>query len=287
MLPTFPGSLLLATTGSAFASSPACGQGRGSGTPLDVQPLRWIGERSYGIYLWHWPVLVLLLVGAQGIGPEPGVPVWVGVLTLVLSVGAAAASYRFIEWPIRRYGFRHALRALGRRIAGRPVSRLAGLPHLRVVVVAIGGTTGAVMNAPHTTTAVRGDRSQPGCARRCRRDADAERDALADAHRGSRSSLPPRGGDTSAVGDSVMLASAPSLLAAFAGITVDAEVSRSIWAGPELLNNLLARSGELRENVVVALGTNGPLGPGGARRDGADGRAERDLILVNVHAPRD
>ena len=281
---TFPGSLLLATTGSAFAVFAGVWPGAWVGRALDVQPLRWIGERSYGIYLWHWPVLVLLLVGAQGIGPEAGVPVWVGVLTLVLSVGAAAASYRFIEWPIRRYGFRHALRALGRRIAGRPVSRLAGLTALGVVVVAIGGTTGAVVNAPHTTTAVAAiDRGQ---------------DALDDAAETPTPSatpsptptedeiIVPPGEEISAVGDSVMLASAPSLLAAFPGITVDAEVSRSIWAGPELLNNLLA-SGELRENVVVALGTNGPVDQGVLEEMAQIAGPERNLILVNAHAPRD
>ena len=83
-----------------------------------------------------------------------------------------------------------------------------------------------------------------------------------------------------------MLASAPSLLAAFPGITVDAEVSRSIWAGPELLNNLLA-SGELRENVVVALGTNGPVDQGVLEEMAQIAGPERNLILVNAHAPRD
>src|SRR5436190_170684 len=67
------------------------------GQALSVAPLRWIGERSYGIYLWHWPIVELT---------KPHVDVsWTGVTNVVLraalTVAAAALSYKFIEQPIR------------------------------------------------------------------------------------------------------------------------------------------------------------------------------------------
>lgn len=57
---------------------------------------QWIGDRSYSIYLWHWPIWVgLTFVEWQSD------PVWVGI-GLFLSLAAGAASYRWVEQPGKR-----------------------------------------------------------------------------------------------------------------------------------------------------------------------------------------
>ncbi|MEP7021710.1 MAG: acyltransferase family protein [Pseudonocardiales bacterium] len=71
--------------------------------------LRWLGVRSYGIYLWHWPVLML-------IGPRQDVaPATTSdtALRLGLTLALAALSYRLIEQPIRRHGLAATYRATG------------------------------------------------------------------------------------------------------------------------------------------------------------------------------
>jgi lysophospholipase L1-like esterase len=83
-----------------------------------------------------------------------------------------------------------------------------------------------------------------------------------------------------------MLASAPALYERMPGIAVDAEVSRSIWAGPDIIDTLES-SGQLREHVVVALGTNGSVDQGMLKRIARTVGRDRDLVLVNAHAPRD
>ena len=65
---------------------------------LSLKPIVWIGQRSYGIYLWHWPIFVLTRPNLD-IGMT-GVPLL--VLRLGLTIGLAELSYRYVEQPIRR-----------------------------------------------------------------------------------------------------------------------------------------------------------------------------------------
>ena len=61
---------------------------------LDSSILKWIGDRSYSIYLWHYPIIVLMSDGKRAAW-------WIVILEVVLSVGFADLSYRFIETPVR------------------------------------------------------------------------------------------------------------------------------------------------------------------------------------------
>jgi peptidoglycan/LPS O-acetylase OafA/YrhL len=78
--------------------------------------LRWIGIRSYGIYLWHWPVIAL----ADAAFPRQLPAHWIWLPEVALSVGLAAASRRWVEEPIIRNGFRVTVRSWSRVIIGSP-----------------------------------------------------------------------------------------------------------------------------------------------------------------------
>jgi peptidoglycan/LPS O-acetylase OafA/YrhL len=64
---------------------------------LSGRVMQWIGQRSYGIYLWHWPVFMVTR-------PQLDVPLEGGtlvVLRFAATVALAELSYRFVETPIR------------------------------------------------------------------------------------------------------------------------------------------------------------------------------------------
>jgi peptidoglycan/LPS O-acetylase OafA/YrhL len=106
----FPGyAALLPTLGTALVIAAGIGNERsrrGVGGLLGRRPLRYVGDRSYAFYLWHWPVLV---ISAYYVGHA----ISVGV-NLILLAGAfvlSIISYGTIENPIRRAKVRQPIRA--------------------------------------------------------------------------------------------------------------------------------------------------------------------------------
>jgi peptidoglycan/LPS O-acetylase OafA/YrhL len=105
----FPGyAALLPAVGAAFLIAAGASQGRFSPAPLlATAPLRYIGDRSYSFYLWHWPVLV---IAAQYAGHELGLAT--KLLLLPGAFGLSIASYRLVENPIRRLRLNRQVGAL-------------------------------------------------------------------------------------------------------------------------------------------------------------------------------
>ena len=232
------------------------------GAVLGAQPLRWIGERSYGIYLWHWPVMALTRPGIDLTWP----PTLVASLQIGVTLLLAAASYRWVEMPVRnRTGFAKVRGWLDRR---PPRGRLAIVASLLVAsVVAVSFValrdTPVQAAAPIKARATAAARIAPA----------ATTPATAALGRPRR----PLG-----VGASVMLAAQPTLRRF---VKVDAAVGRQ---APDILTRLRSyrTAGDLPTEVVVQMGENGPI-------TAADMAALRRVlagtsrvVLVNVRIPR-
>jgi hypothetical protein len=222
----------------------------GLGQALGVAPLRWIGERSYGIYLWHWPVIALMRPGVDIPWTGPGVV----VAQAAIVVTAAALSFRFIEQPIRTGSLQRQLAARSRRlrlelVGAGAMSLVAALAILFVVPKALNPVSGYVNpqkakasvkpKPPHSTTTPHGSQTH--------RTGSTQK----------KHALPP--GRILALGDSVMLGCSPQLREALHHrVRVDATVGRQIDDTIKELNRLRSRH-RLPKMIVLQVGNNGPL----------------------------
>jgi peptidoglycan/LPS O-acetylase OafA/YrhL len=111
----YRGGLLLLSLATVVVLAAAVRPGSRVGAALGWRPLAWVGERSYGIYLWHLPVIVF--TPAEVLAEAP---VLRGALLVGVTLALASLSWSLVEDPIRRHGLRGAWH-LGRfdRI-GRP-----------------------------------------------------------------------------------------------------------------------------------------------------------------------
>jgi len=285
------------------------------GRALDIAPLRVTGERSYGLYLWHWPVL-LLVQAAMPAWPRSGTGALVpaGVALAITGI-AAAVSYRFVETPIRRGGFRMLVGPF--RAETRHTGRLVTASTAVALMLAGGvATSAAVARGADVTDAQRQVALGEHAVRVARErptpppsspPSNTAPDALTPtptltpttppsliasptptARMPASQPAPPAtsGSEVLALGDSVMLAAAPALQEQLPGIRIDAVVSRQPRMAPSLLAGY-AQRGELRPIVLVGLGTNGYLGTGTLAGIRAAVGPSTKLVFVNIYADRE
>jgi peptidoglycan/LPS O-acetylase OafA/YrhL len=236
---------------------------------LATRPMVWIGKRSYGIYLWHWPVYMVTRPGVDL--PLTGIPVF--IFRVGITVALAAASYRFLEVPIRSG-------AIGRRLAAlRQSLRQGSMLQRRRVRTRVAIVTGAVV----ITTVMVGiglavaqpAPRPPGFPTKSANIAITtttgapKASTATTAPQPATPPVPPSAPNTTltpipnarvtAIGDSVMLG-AQNALHRFLGdrLQMDANVSRHFGEGLDIVRQL-HDAGQLGDVVIVHLGTNGEI----------------------------
>ncbi|MHA7125367.1 acyltransferase family protein [Janibacter indicus] len=126
-----PGQLLFGLAGAGIVLACADRQRSAVQSFFSFAPFAWAGRRTYGLYLWHWPIFVALS-GVVGSGPL------LFVLCMVATFVVADLCYRYLEVPVLAKGVRGLL----------PRTRRPLLLALTPVVVIAVAAFGLVRTAP-------------------------------------------------------------------------------------------------------------------------------------------
>ena len=110
VLDRFPGTAALAPVLGTAALILASAGDTATTRVLSARWLTWIGDRSYGWYLWHWP----FVVAAEALWPDRP---WVLIVASIVALGPTMVSYAYLEQPIRRRVNLHGRRAVALGVA--------------------------------------------------------------------------------------------------------------------------------------------------------------------------
>ncbi|MFC7406491.1 acyltransferase family protein [Georgenia alba] len=282
MAVTFRGGILLAALLTGVLIAALLGRAGPFQALLRLPPLEWVGQRSYGIYLWHWPVVVLLTLLVPTAHDSAQHWVLRGV-AVIATLALAAASYRWLETPVRTHGFAESL-ARFRRALG------AAVPSRRAVARVAAGTTALLVVLSGVAIAVAPERTSTQAQIE---DAEARMDdgAQAPAEAGREPVAPdgnadfsmPAGDEITAFGDSLVVTSADGLEYHLPGIMIDARSNRRWSEAPEVVRAMLAE-GTVRRAVLLHFGTNAGVEDPDVVREVLDALGpDRMVVMLNVY----
>jgi peptidoglycan/LPS O-acetylase OafA/YrhL len=293
---TYRGGLVLASVAGVLMVASLPGPPDLFTELMRLRPLAWVGERSYGLYLWHWPIL--LIVGELRTDADPTVDAdaLTAATVVLVTLVATEASYRWIEAPIRANGYRATAAGVLDRLR-RPAHghgrgpgpilawpRVAAVAGIAVLFMAAAGLATAPARTEVETAVEEGQAlieaqtpprrfDEPGAGTGPEAVPRPGDPAPADGGP-TPGTEPARGGSTEpawspkrrlppgsrmvGLGDSVMSGAAPALFRRFDGIYLDATPNLQ-WRDAPAMVERLVREGSMRPVVVLGFGTNAGL----------------------------
>lgn len=102
---------------------------------MGCRPLKWLGVRSYAIYLWHYPLIVLT---SPGVEQTEAAAIPRAILQVLACIAAAALSWKYIEEPIRRGALGRIWSSLQERRDGGQKRYTRWIASTCVVVLGVG-----------------------------------------------------------------------------------------------------------------------------------------------------
>lgn len=230
------------------------------GGVMGCKPLTWIGKRSYSLYIWHYPVVIL---------SKSAVQVEVGgfaqlLLPLAASFLLSALSYKYIEEPIRQGRFRARVRPVSRRAlnwnqhiqGGRTKMKRNGWKPwiIATMIIALGG--GYLSTHSQANPMAKAKATSPASERV---DAVKQNNRAGGLQSASSPKQQPLTGEgITVIGDSVIIGVEPYLKEKLPKVTVDGKVGRQMSQAGKVVDELKAQE-KLGDRVIIELGTNGPF----------------------------
>ncbi|MBG0964337.1 acyltransferase family protein [Bacillus sp. SRB1LM] len=250
---------------------------------LRFRPLRWVGIRSYGIYLWHYPILTLTTPKVNA----GDFSIIRAILQFLLIIFIAQISWKFIEKPIRQGALRNIqfknLR-LQNVTLGVKLALVCSLFFTSIAVLGLSNASKAKGN--YQQDKVEAVQTQPAPHPVAVWEKPNQETPLNQGESKEVNSSHPKNPLTvTAIGDSVMIDITPYLKNTFPDIRIDAQIGRQLSKAIPVVEQL-KNEGNLGNYVIIGLGTNGAFTTEQLVSLIKLIGNERKIIFINTRVPR-
>lgn len=241
----------------------------------------WVGKRSYGIYLYQFPIMIFYEAKVTNIAAHP---LMNALIETVLILVVSDLSYRYLESPTRHYHYRQLpqlIKACAQRNSRYGWRRWLAVPAGLITVIALYGAASSPTHlaASQTTLQDHIQRNQKTATKDNQtvlsKQKKAQKKVAASKYQNVKLTnkqqtvaktydltkqqlLTAKDMPVTAIGDSVMVDVSTDLRQVFPNTYVMAKVGRQVWQAPSEIHGLEAK-GALSHNVLINLGTNGPM----------------------------
>lgn len=276
---TFRGGLFLACLLTAILIASLLPENRFLLALAEARPVEWIGVRSYGIYLWHWPIFLMLTALLPAAAPDSAMNWTVRALALVLTLLTTGWSYQTVEQPVRTRGFRQcATDSIGAIRGTRRAPRIAAGLVAALIVCTVVGIATAPAKSSAQAAIQEGESSfvSPPSAAPSDDTATYARDPEADFS-------VPEGNEITGFGDSLLVTASGGLARQFPDIQLDAKSNRK-WKDAEEIVRANLDAETVRRAIIIDFGTNAGVPDEQVVRNVLDMLGpNRMIVVVNIY----
>lgn len=251
----------------------------------------YIGKRSYGIYLYQFPVMIFYESVVKNINHY----LWLHTIAEVaLILAVSELSYRWIEVPCRRYDYSQLKAQVTEwfRLPAVSKEKIMSIPIIFVCCVALFGIFTAPANQKDDS-----QKAFEATIAKNKKAADATKttqsttevihttNEIANKYQlTDKQLLKAQQMNLTMVGDSVMLGAVEEIKEIFPNVVVDADIGRQLYNGEQIIQALLDKK-LLANTVVIGLGTNGVYTEENFHKMMTVIGKKRKVYLLNAYVP--
>ena len=234
----------------------------------------YIGKRSYSLYLWHYPIIIFM----NSYFVQGQIPWFVYICEVILMFVMAEVSYKFIETPIRKNGFKAFT------VMPKNLTRFSRT----IIVLILLVPSALIVFGAYDSLGKEHDKQQAAKQKSFKTDQKAKpkKPDENNQDKSSQQHFNPKEASPLLLGDSVMVDIGQVFSKKVPHANIDGKVGRQLIEGKDLINQKYQDYTKKGQSVVIELGTNGEFTKD-QMNELIDSLGEADIYLIKVRVPRD